>query len=190
MLTSSQGNANSRHYATATRLPTCWIGLILPRSYATCRFIQNSGVVPNDCISGQASIFCPSARVYNFTQGLYHLRKANKRCCFYVFKDFCVEVRVPPKWEQLWHTGRSGELKRIPYLHFAPKRILWNWRIIIFAQPVINTRQVETELETNFAKAQFLCDQLIYSSLLREITGGLRNCNYSADEILVFLESE
>ncbi len=70
----------------------------------------------------------------------------------------------------------------------APARLL---RVVdlLFAQPVITTRQVETALETNFLGAQRLIDQLIQAGLLREITGGRRNRVYRADEILKILES-
>ena len=70
----------------------------------------------------------------------------------------------------------------------APARLL---RVVdlLFAQPVITTRQVETALETNFLGAQRLIDQLIQAGMLREITGGRRNRVYRADEILKILES-
>ncbi len=70
----------------------------------------------------------------------------------------------------------------------APARLL---RVVdlLFAQPVITTRLVETALETNFVGAQRLIDQLVQAGLLREITGGRRNRVYRADEILKILES-
>ena len=70
----------------------------------------------------------------------------------------------------------------------APARLL---RVVdlLFSQPVITTRQVETALETNFVGAQRLIDQLTQAGLLREITGGRRNRVYRADEILSILES-
>ena len=70
----------------------------------------------------------------------------------------------------------------------APARLL---RVVdlLFAQPVITTRQVETALETNFLGAQRLIDQLVQAGFLREITGGRRNRVYRADEILKILES-
>ncbi len=70
----------------------------------------------------------------------------------------------------------------------APARLL---RVVdlLFAQPMITTRQVETALETNFVGAQRLIDQLIQAGMLREITGGRRNRVYRADEILNILES-
>lgn len=70
----------------------------------------------------------------------------------------------------------------------APARLL---RVVdlLFAQPVITTRQVETAIETNFLGAQRLIDQLIQVGLLREITGGRRNRVYRADEILKILDS-
>jgi len=70
----------------------------------------------------------------------------------------------------------------------APARLL---RVVdlLFTQPVITTRQVETSVETNFLGAQRLIDQLIQAGMLREITGGRRNRVYRADEILKILES-
>jgi Fic family protein len=70
----------------------------------------------------------------------------------------------------------------------SPARLL---RVVdlLFAQPVITTRQVETALEINFLGAQRLIDQLIQAGLLREITGGRRNRVYRADEILKILET-
>ena len=69
----------------------------------------------------------------------------------------------------------------------APARLL---RVIdlLFAQPIITVRQVESALEINFPGAQRLIDQLIQAGLLREITGGRRNRVYRADEILNILE--
>lgn len=60
---------------------------------------------------------------------------------------------------------------------------------LLFVQPVITTRQVETALGINFVSAQRLIDQLIQASMLSEITGGRRNRVYRADEILAILES-
>jgi Fic family protein len=60
---------------------------------------------------------------------------------------------------------------------------------LIFAQPVLTTRQVEAALGINFPGAQRLIDQLVQAVLLREITGGRRNRIYRADEILKILES-
>ncbi len=69
----------------------------------------------------------------------------------------------------------------------APARLL---RVIdlLFAQPVLTARQVESALEINFPSAQRLIDQLVQAGLLREITGGRRNRVYRADEILKILE--
>ncbi len=69
----------------------------------------------------------------------------------------------------------------------APARLL---RVIdlLFAQPMLTARQVESALEINFPSAQRLIDQLIQAGLLREITGGRRNRVYRADEILAILE--
>jgi len=70
----------------------------------------------------------------------------------------------------------------------APARLL---RVIdlLFAQPVLTARQVESALEINFPSAQRLIDQLVQAGLLREITGGRRNRVYRADEVLKILES-
>jgi len=70
----------------------------------------------------------------------------------------------------------------------APTRLL-RAVDLLFAQPVITTRQVETALGINFVGAQRLIDQLIQAGLLREVTGGRRNRIYRADEILAILES-
>lgn len=69
----------------------------------------------------------------------------------------------------------------------APARLL---RVVdlLFAQPVLTARQVESALEINFPSAQRLIDQLVQAGLLREITGGRRNRIYRADEILKILE--
>ncbi|MCI0519887.1 MAG: Fic family protein [Chloroflexi bacterium] len=71
----------------------------------------------------------------------------------------------------------------------APARLL---RVIdlLFAQPVLTARQVESALEINFPSAQRLIDQFVQAGLLREITGRRRNRVYRADEILKILESE
>ena len=70
----------------------------------------------------------------------------------------------------------------------APARLL---RVVdlLFAQPVLTTRQVESALGINFPGAQRLIDQFVQAGLLREITGGRRNRVYRADEILKILES-
>jgi Fic family protein len=60
---------------------------------------------------------------------------------------------------------------------------------LLFAQPVLTTRQVEAALGINFTSAQRLIDQLTQAGLLREITGGQRNRVYRSDEILKILES-
>ena len=70
----------------------------------------------------------------------------------------------------------------------APARLL-RAVDLLFAQPVITTRLVETALGINFAGAQRLIDQLIRAGLLREVTGGRRNRIYRADKILAILES-
>ncbi len=60
---------------------------------------------------------------------------------------------------------------------------------LLFSQPVLTTRQVETDLGIPFAGAQRLIDQLIQFGMLREITGGRRNRVYRADAVLAILES-
>jgi Fic family protein len=76
--------------------------------------------------------------------------------------------------------------------HFQTRRALARLlRVIdlLFAQPVLTARQVESALEINFPSAQRLIDQLVQAGLLREITGGRRNRVYRADEVLKILES-
>jgi len=70
----------------------------------------------------------------------------------------------------------------------APARLL-RAVDLLFAQPVITTRLVETALGINFAGAQRLIDQLIQAGFLREVTGGRRNRIYRADAILAIMES-
>ena len=55
---------------------------------------------------------------------------------------------------------------------------------LLFAQPILTIRQVETALGINFAAAQRYMDQLTQAGLLREITGKARNRVYRADEVL------
>ncbi len=71
----------------------------------------------------------------------------------------------------------------------APARLL-RAVDLLFAQPVLTARQVETTLRINFVGAQRLIDQLIEAGMLREITGGRRNRIYRADEILNIMESD
>ena len=70
----------------------------------------------------------------------------------------------------------------------APARLL---RVVdlLFAGPVLTTRQVETELGIPFPGAQRLIDQLIQLDILREVTGGKRNRVYRSDQIFAILES-
>ncbi|MBN2147204.1 MAG: Fic family protein [Anaerolineales bacterium] len=88
--------------------------------------------------------------------------------------------------------GRMQALRAQYQAHFqtrrAPARLL---RVIdlLFAQPVLTARQVESALEINFPSAQRLINQLVQAGLLREITGGRRNRVYRADEVLKILES-
>ena len=70
----------------------------------------------------------------------------------------------------------------------APARLL-RAVDLLFAQPVLTARQMETELGINFPGAQRLIDQLVRAGLLREITGGRRNRIYRADEVLAIIES-
>jgi Fic family protein len=70
----------------------------------------------------------------------------------------------------------------------APARLL---RVVdlLFAGPVLTTRQVEKELRIPFAGAQRLIDQLIQIGILCEVTGGKRNRIYRSDQIFAILES-
>jgi Fic family protein len=70
----------------------------------------------------------------------------------------------------------------------APARLL---RVVdlLFAGPVLTTRQVVTELGIPFVGAQRLIDQLIQLGILREVTGGKRNRVYRSDQIFAVLES-
>ena len=55
---------------------------------------------------------------------------------------------------------------------------------LLFAQPILTIRQVETALGINLAAAQRYMDQLTQAGLLREITGKARNRVYRANEVL------
>ena len=70
----------------------------------------------------------------------------------------------------------------------APARLL---RVVdlLFAGPVLTTRQLETVLGIPFVGAQRLIDQLIQLGILREVTGGKRNRVYRSDQIFAILES-
>jgi Fic family protein len=70
----------------------------------------------------------------------------------------------------------------------APARLL---RVVdlLFAGPVLTTRQLETVLGIPFVGAQRLIDQLIQLGILREVTGGKRNRVYRCDQIFAILES-
>ncbi len=70
----------------------------------------------------------------------------------------------------------------------APAKLL---RLVdlLFAGPVLTSRQVEKELGITFAGAQRLVDQLVDLQILREVTGGRRNRIYRSDQIFAILES-
>ena len=55
---------------------------------------------------------------------------------------------------------------------------------LLFARPVLTTRQVEETLEVNFSSAQRYINQLVAANILREITGQARNRIYVAEQIL------
>jgi len=59
---------------------------------------------------------------------------------------------------------------------------------LLFAQPVLTVRQVETALEVNFSTAQRYVNQLEDAGLVQEITGRARNRVYRADEVLRVIE--
>ena len=59
---------------------------------------------------------------------------------------------------------------------------------LLFVQPVLTVRQVETALDVDFSTAQRYVNQLEESDLLLEITGRARNRVYRADEVLRAIE--
>lgn len=59
---------------------------------------------------------------------------------------------------------------------------------LLFAQPVLTTRQAEAALEVNFATAQRYIDQLLELGLIQEITGQARNRVYRAEGVLQAIE--
>ena len=59
---------------------------------------------------------------------------------------------------------------------------------LLFAQPVLTTRQAEAALEVNFATAQRYIDQLLRLGLIREVTGQARNRVYRAEGVLQAIE--
>ncbi len=59
---------------------------------------------------------------------------------------------------------------------------------LLFAQPLLTVRQVETALDVNFSTAQRYVNQLEKAGLLQEITGQARNRVYRADEVLRVIE--
>ena len=59
---------------------------------------------------------------------------------------------------------------------------------LLFARPILTTRQVEAALDVNFPTAQRYVNQLVEAGLLRETTGKARNRVYRADEVLRVIE--
>lgn len=59
---------------------------------------------------------------------------------------------------------------------------------LLFAQPVLTTRQAEAALGVNFATAQRYIDQLLRLGLIREVTGQARNRVYRAEGVLQAIE--
>jgi Fic family protein len=59
---------------------------------------------------------------------------------------------------------------------------------LLFAQPVLTVRRVETALDVDFSTAQRYVNQLEEADLLLEITGRARNRVYRADEVLRAIE--
>jgi Fic family protein len=59
---------------------------------------------------------------------------------------------------------------------------------LLFAQPVLTIRQVQTALGVDFPAAQRYVHQLTEANLLHEITGRVRNRVYRADEVLRAIE--
>jgi Fic family protein len=59
---------------------------------------------------------------------------------------------------------------------------------LLFAQPVLTIRQVQTALGVDFPAAQRYVHQLVEGGLLREVTGRARNRVYRADEVLRAIE--
>lgn len=60
---------------------------------------------------------------------------------------------------------------------------------LLFAQPVITARQVETALAIDFPTAQRYVNQLVEAGLLHEITGKARNRVYRANELVRAIEA-
>jgi Fic family protein len=59
---------------------------------------------------------------------------------------------------------------------------------LVFAQPVVTVRHVQTALEVDFPAAQRYVSQLTAAGLLHEATGKARNRVYRADAVLRVLE--
>jgi Fic family protein len=59
---------------------------------------------------------------------------------------------------------------------------------LLFAQPVLTIRQVQTTLGVDFPAAQRYVHQLAEAGLLHEVTGKARNRVYRADEVLRAIE--
>jgi Fic family protein len=59
---------------------------------------------------------------------------------------------------------------------------------LLFANPVVTIRQVQSSLKVDFPAAQRYVNQLVKEELLREITGRARNRVFRADEIIAVIE--
>lgn len=55
---------------------------------------------------------------------------------------------------------------------------------LLFAQPLMNIRMVETELKISYQSAERYVDELVNARILKEVTGGARNRIFRADAIL------
>ncbi len=69
----------------------------------------------------------------------------------------------------------------------APARLL-QVVDLLFQQPIITMKQVETDLDINFTAAKRYVEQLVTLGVLHEVTGYARNRIYRADEIMQTIE--
>jgi len=87
--------------------------------------------------------------------------------------------------------GRLQDLRRQYRARFQTARAaarLLQVVDLLFAQPVLTVRQVETALGVNFSTAQRYINRLEKAGLVREVTGRARNRVYQADEVLRVIE--
>jgi hypothetical protein len=59
---------------------------------------------------------------------------------------------------------------------------------VVFAHPVLTTRQMEAALNTSFRSSQRYIEKLELLGILRETTGAARNRIYQADAILQVID--